>query len=167
MATEYTHVPAQASVSEVLKLVVHEHRELRAQYKEVSSRIRNLRIAVRTLRNLGGTSSGSAQRQERVDVAANAESPSGETRVEGEVSQDPASGSQSMALQRAIRIAVFETSGVVSNEEVYARILRRGSFDFPSQDFAERSIAEELKSMADQGELLRVNTATGCGWQRI
>ena len=72
-----------------------------------------------------------------------------------------------MALRRAIRIAVFETSGVVSNEEVYARILRRGSFDFPSHDFAERSIDAELKSMANQGELLRLDTATGSGWQRI
>jgi hypothetical protein len=148
-------------------LVVHEHRELRAQYKEVSSRIRNLRIAVRTLRNLGGRSAGSAQRQEHVDVAENAEPHSDETRFEGEVSQDLTNGSQSMALRRAIRIAVFETSGVVSNEEVYARILRRGSFDFPSQDFAARSIAEELKAMADQGELLRQDTATRSGWQRI
>lgn len=167
MATEYTHVPTQASVSEVLKLVVHEHRELRAQYKEVSSRIRNLRIAVRTLRNLGGGSTGSTPRQEHVDAAENAEPHPDATRFEGEVSQELTNGSQSMALRRAIRIAVFETSGVVSNEDVYARILRRGSFDFPSQDFAERSIADELKSMADQGELLRVNTTTGSGWQRI
>jgi hypothetical protein len=167
MATEYTHVPAQASVSEVLKLVVHEHRELRAQYKEVSSRIRNLRIAVRTLRNLGGRSDGSTPRQEHVDAAENAEPHPDATRFEGGVSQDLTNGSQSMALRRAIRIAVFEMSGVVSNEEVSARILRRGSFDFPSQDFAERYIAEELKAMADQGELLRLDTATGSVWQRI
>jgi hypothetical protein len=167
MATEYTHVPAQASVSEVLKLVVHEHRELRAQYKEVSSRIRDLRIAVRTLRNLGGRSAGSTLREEHVDAAENAEPHAGETRFEGEVSQDLTNGSEIMALRRAVRIAVFETSGAVSNEEVYARILRRGSFDFPSQDFAERSIAEELNSMANQGELLRLDTATGSVWQRI
>jgi hypothetical protein len=166
MATEYTHVPIQASVSEVLKLVVHEHRELRAQYKEVSSRIRNLRIAVRTLRNLRGRSTGSALRQEHVDAAGNAKPHLGETRFEGEVSQDLTNGSQNMALRRAIRIAVLETSGAVSNEEVYVRILRRGSFDFPSQDLAERAIAEELKAMADQGELLRLDTATGSGWQR-
>jgi hypothetical protein len=166
MATEYTHVPAQGSVSEVLKLVVLEHRELRAQYKEVSTRIRNLRIAVKTLRHLGGRSAGALRREEHL-AAQNAGPHVHETHVDGEVSNDQNVDAQSTALRRAIRIAVFETSGVISNEEVYARILRRGSFNFSSQDLAEQTIAEELKAMADQGELLRLDTATGSGWQRI
>ena len=166
MASDYTHVPTQGSVSEVLKLVVIEHRELRAQYREVSTRIRNLRIAVRTLRNLGGKARV-GRREKNTATDTESDGPrGGEDAIEGNVS-DAQPERQDLALRRAIRIAVLEFCDVVSNEEIYARILRRGSFAFSNRDLATQAIAEELNAMAAQGELLRVDTATGDGWQRI
>ena len=70
---------------------------------------------------------------------------SGRTRFEGEVSQERTNGSRASALRRAIRIAVFETPAVVSDEEIYLRILRRGSFDFPDYGSAAPAIDEELE----------------------
>ncbi|HEX3820737.1 MAG TPA: hypothetical protein VHW45_10400 [Candidatus Sulfotelmatobacter sp.] len=167
MATDYTHVPQQASVSEVLKLVVLEHHELRAQYKEVTTRIRNLRIAVRTLRSLGGGSAPAA-RQEKTKVCGENEFASDPVEVRTDPDSNRQSAdSQDLALRRAIRIAVFETFDVVSSQEVHARILRRGSFSFPNDDLAVQAIAEELRIMTEQGELRRVESVAGSGWQRV
>lgn len=162
MATNYTDLSEQASVSEVLKLVVLEHRELRTQYREVTTRIRNLRIAVRTLRSLGGRSAPAARGEESkvsIEDELAAEEPA-EFQADAAVCRDDS------ALSRAIRIAVFETFDVVSIQEIYTRILRRGSFSFPRDEFATQAIEEELTVMVERGELRRVESSTLHGWQR-
>jgi hypothetical protein len=136
-------------ISEVLRMVVQEHRELRARYQDVTSRIRKLRNAVRMLRSLG--------------VADDCADPAQETEHQHAIRRQ--ARRDDPALRRACRIAVLETVEAVSNEEIYARIVRRGSFSFVNAGAAARAIAAELSSMAEQGELRRVDNATK--WQRI
>src|SRR5579872_5407039 len=110
MATNYTHLSEQASVSEVLKLVVLEHRELRAQYKEVTTRIRDLRIAVRTLRTLGRKGAPAIGREE-TKVSTEGEHSAAQAGVGSlpDFRADVDADRSESALRRAIRIAVFET----------------------------------------------------------
>ncbi|HEY1677834.1 MAG TPA: hypothetical protein VGG04_09020 [Candidatus Sulfotelmatobacter sp.] len=164
MATDSTHLTARASVSEVVKMVVIEHRELRVQYREVTTRIRNLRIAVRTLRSLGGKD---AQKPE-TKVSTDSELPTAESATEASPQLPDHSGEPrgESALRRAIRIAVLETPDVVSDNEIYLRIVRRGSFSFPDYESAAPAIEKELENMTEQGELRRVESATKSGWQR-
>ncbi len=70
-------------------------------------------------------------------------------------------------LRRACRIALMETTAAVSDDEVHARIVRRGSFRFASAAFAAQAIAHELTLMADQGEVRIVSHPSKRLWRRI
>lgn len=168
MAPDCTHTPEAGSVSEVVKLVVLEHRELRAQYKEVSTRIRNLRIAVKTLQNLRGKRTGILRQEENCPPKIGRHDlETGEKRPADQTPDTSAGHYQSTALRRAVRVAICETFDAFSNDEIHARILRRGSFSFADHDLAAQAITEELNALVALGELLLVHTAIGHGWQRI
>jgi hypothetical protein len=166
----YSHPSTQASASEVLKVVVLELHELQTQYKEVTSRIRNLRIAVDALRELGDTTlseldegtSVSARRTRTTVKEVLGENPL-RTRSRTPISRS----NPNPHLQRACRIALMETGDAISIDEIYSRILRRKSFEFVDRSSAIQAIHAELDSMLHQGELRRVVDSRNTTWLRL
>jgi len=74
---------------------------------------------------------------------------------------------QNPDLRRACRIALLETANAVSDDELLARITRRGSFCFADTDSALLAIDGELTAMAEQGEVRAINNSSRRLWQRI
>ena len=168
-STNYSHGSTQASVSEVVRAVIQELRELRTRYREVNTRIRHLRITVDTLQQLDGNVSSVSSDVEHLPRVA--DDPTGTdpfaTDFEFDASGHTALGKENLELRRACRIALLETNEPASDAEIYARIVRRGSYSFTGPDSAARAIAEELHAMLVQGELRRVGNLATQAWQRI
>jgi hypothetical protein len=166
----YSQPSTQASASEVLKVVVLELHELQTQYREVNSRIRNLRIAVGALRELGDKTRpegiGETQttepnaREEKREVARGDRTRSA-THPRGLL------GNHNPEVQRACRIALMESVVPMALEEIYARIVRRKSFAFVDRQSAFHAISAELHSMLHQGELQRIDDSRKTTWQRV
>jgi hypothetical protein len=169
-STNYPHDSTQASVSEVVRAVVRELRELRTRYREVNTRIRHLRITVDTLQQLDGNVSSVSSDREQLSPALN-DCPTASDPFAGDFAPDlsshMATDKENRGLRRACRIALLETNDAISDAEIYARIVRRGSYSFPCADSAARAIAEELHAMLVLGELRRVGNLATQAWQRI
>jgi hypothetical protein len=71
------------------------------------------------------------------------------------------------SLQRACRIALMETEAAASLDEIYARILQRGSFPFVRQERAKSILLRVLRVMAQDGEVRLLRGAPCCRWERI
>jgi hypothetical protein len=68
-------------------------------------------------------------------------------------------------LARACRIAFLELGGIATPDELYAAILRRGSFMFPAiQNKPTVSISQVLVSMAQCGEATSSNQGPQSRW---
>jgi hypothetical protein len=166
----YSQPATQASASEVLKVVVLELHELQTQYKEVTSRIRNLRIAVDALRELGDKTlpeplekaEGSTHRARKTSAES-----VGENLIRTRSRSGILRGNPNPDLQRACRIALMETTNAVTVDEIYARILRRKSFSFLDRESAIHAISEELHTMLHQGELRRIDDSRNTTWVRV
>jgi hypothetical protein len=76
------------------------------------------------------------------------------------------SGAVSISLQRACRIALMETETAVSMEEIYARIVRRGSFSFADTDLARVKLFRVLAVMAEDGEVRLLDNGPDWRWER-
>jgi hypothetical protein len=166
----YSQPSTQASASEVLKVVVLELHELQTQYKEVNSRIRNLRIAVDALRELGDkTLPGPAGKTEPSSsrLPKTSAEPVGESTIRTRSRSGILRGKPNPDLQRACRIALMETANAVTVDEIYARILRRKSFSFLDRASAIYAISEELHAMLHQGELRRIDDSCNTTWLRV
>ena len=72
----------------------------------------------------------------------------------------------SISLQRACRIALMETETAVSLEEIYARIVRRGSFSFADTELARVKLFRVLNLMADDGEVRLLDNGPDWRWER-
>lgn len=169
-STNYSHGSTQASVSEVVRAVIRELRELRTRYREVNTRIRHLRITVDTLQHLDGNVSSVSSDTEQFTPAVEDHPTASDPFAVGfafDTSSPAAPGRENPELRRACRIALLETDDAVSDAEIYSRIVRRGSYSFPSADSAARAIAEELHAMLVLGELRRVGNLATQAWQRI
>lgn len=168
-STNYSHDSTQASVSEVVRAVVRELRELRTRYREVNTRIRHLRITVDTLQQLDGNvlyvSSDREQLSPALDDCPTASDPSAAD-FAVDRSSHACTGNGNPELRRACRIALLETNDAISDSEIYARIVRRGSYSFPCAESAARAVAEELHAMLVLGELRRVGNLATQAWQR-
>jgi Arc/MetJ-type ribon-helix-helix transcriptional regulator len=164
-STNYSHGSTQASVSEVVRAVIRELRELRTRYREVNTRIRHLRITVDTLQQLDGNVSSVSSDTEQFTPAVE-DHPTASDPFAAGFAFDPSShtapGRENPELRRACRI-----DDAVSDAEIYSRIVRRGSYSFPCADSAARAIAEELHAMLVLGELRRVGNLATQAWQRI
>ena len=174
MASNYSPVETQASVSEVIKAVGSELRELHARHREVTNRIRHLRIAVDALRELEkGSPLLYGEIPETPEVrdeppAPMAQASAGEdAEVSRSINRRRFGRSQNMVLRRACRIALLETADAISVQDIYARISRRGSFSFASETGATRAIARELDALASDGEVRRAHDLSSLLWQRI
>jgi len=170
----YPQGGTQNSVVEVLRLAGIELRDLLARHRHVTSRIHTLRIAVDALRELeadpvnresaraqhGSTSRPSASSQNK--TTANTSLYSRDTSRRRRTAR-----TENTELRRACRIALMETDNSVSNEEVHARIVRRGSFFFADAESPAFMIAEQLSAMAEDGEICRVTEKSKSLWQRL
>jgi hypothetical protein len=74
---------------------------------------------------------------------------------------------ESPALKRACRIALLETSGLLTANDVYERILRRGSFMFANPEFGKSEIVRELTALVEEGRARLFRVGFDCRWQRI
>jgi hypothetical protein len=72
-----------------------------------------------------------------------------------------------LGLRRACRIALLEGEGPVSLEELYARIVRRGSFSFVNVESASPLLLRALRVLAEDGEAQLLESAPGLRWQRV
>src|SRR5580704_718564 len=70
-------------------------------------------------------------------------------------------------LRRACRIALLETGGAASLEEIHARIVRRGSLAFVEPDSCYSAIFQTLYRMAAGGEIRRIEDHPQPVWERI
>ena len=76
------------------------------------------------------------------------------------------SGTVSISLQRACRIALMETETAVSMEEIYARIVRRGSFSLADTELARVKLFRVLNVMAEDGEVRLLDNGPDRRWER-
>jgi hypothetical protein len=169
-SNDYPRPECQVSLLEVVKAAGLELQELRARHRAVTKRIRNLRIAVGALRQMRTRGIAArmeqASRSSRLGRTSQAEHRSSDETQVMLQTRDIAL-LQNRDLRRACRIALLETTEPVSLDEIYARILRRGSFFFASADVAAWAIGKELNAMATEGEIRRVAATSKPRWQRI
>jgi hypothetical protein len=152
-STDYPRPESQVSLVEVVKAASLELRRLRARHRAVSRRIRDLRIAVGALRELQDRGTRAAENEKSNPAAAI----QGWKTIPG----------QNRDLRRACRIALLETVDAVSYEDIYTRIVRRGSFFLGSAASALPAIVQELNAMAEAGEVHCVQVSGERRWQRI
>jgi hypothetical protein len=127
------------------------------------------------LQELDAQSFGDRSEQAAVEMASSGRSSEPNTILASEeaICRPPAiqkrsiHNNQNPDLRRACRIALLETANAVSDSELLARITRRGSFCFADTDLALLAIDQELTAMAEQGEILAINSSSQRLWQRI
>ena len=61
----------------------------------------------------------------------------------------------------------METETAISLEEIYARIVRRGSFSFVSLRRASPALVRVLSAMAEEGEVRLLKNGPRWRWERI
>jgi hypothetical protein len=75
-------------------------------------------------------------------------------------------GAANKRMRRACRIALMETDEAATVDEIYLRIVQRGSFHFDNVYQAAAAIRQTLNLMTAQGEALVVDTNPGRRWKR-
>jgi hypothetical protein len=151
MGTSYQQRSVQPPVGEILYTASLELRELRACLLQLTRRIQTLKRALAALRDFESDCLAQPRR-------AFASSP--DEHPELALESDP-------ALRRACRIALLESCEGLSEDEILARITRRGSYSFLDQNFAKIAIANELREMSKACEAQRVRCASGAKWRRL
>jgi hypothetical protein len=76
------------------------------------------------------------------------------------------SAHQNPALSRACRIALLENSAFMSENEIYSRIVRRGSFTFTNARMAPVALANELNTLIERGLARCIEMGNERRWQR-
>lgn len=157
--------PISASVSALVTQLHTELLTLATRNEELRGRIRNLRRVMRRLQEMAGTTefecACGAPHPWPADHAI--ASPSAGHRESGSGRK---SNRASVSLQRACRIALMETASAASVDEIYARIVRRGSFSFVSPKSASPALTRVLWVMARDGEVRAFKSGQCCRWQR-
>lgn len=162
----------QNSAAEVMCAVTAELRHLRASYRELTRRIRVVRGVVHALRDLGSAAAAGNSYHDELTAPPRLNESLADRHVEEVLKQSEQSERTSVCssnpeLRRACRIALMETTAAVSDEEIYSRIVRRGSFSFIGVESAARAIYEELSALVEQGEIRMVGRYSKRLWQRI
>jgi hypothetical protein len=139
-------LPLRDPVSGVLQRAYLELQQLLEQRREIRRRMKSLRQALRGLQQ--GVGAGSTEIAE-----------AGPSQPPQPTPHDPSRNSRfdhpprgRSRLQRACRIALLEAGGTASPEEIYMRILRRGSFSFRYRESPVAAIARVLTTL-DAGEV--------------
>jgi hypothetical protein len=166
----------QSSVFEVVKLVDTELHDLLARREEINSRIQNLHQVMYGLREMVkypefgelkpnstefSNASGRAVRTCSSAIHSDCVGPGVRSQNRCE------SGKAYLRLIRACRIALIESEGTASVNEIYSRIVRRGSFSFLSFEFAAPMLLHALHVMTVQGEIRCVKDGPHQCWNRV
>jgi len=151
-------------VSELVKMVSMELRDLIARRDQVANRIRDVRLAVEALQRFhrAGTEE---QNLDRTDPAFRTNSPA-IGRSHGERGAGHARPNN-LKLRRACRIALLETNKAMSEQEIVERILRRESYSPGKQQLMRRELIRELQALEVQGELRRIYSGSTWLWKRV
>jgi hypothetical protein len=173
-SADYSGCVPENALSELLKIASAELRDLHAHYDTITRRIRTLRAAVDALRKLESRSLATESPVPEPSPSRQSGERFAATGLQPQSADTPpvASGAdvarrRNLDLRRACRIALLETAGAASCQEVHRRIVRRGSFCFPNADTATSLIMEELNALAELGEVRRCGSRDGQSWQRI
>jgi hypothetical protein len=163
------------SVCAVVELLQGELESLLARSEEIRERIQNLHHVIYGLQEIG--------RLDTDDLRSDSPKPAIRRRTNYPTSSDIAVDEHATgelrscvrsyanyahpALRRACRIALLEGQAAVSVKEIYARIVRRGSFPFDSLRLAHALVAWALNIMTEEGEIRCFKNVTPWRWQRI
>jgi hypothetical protein len=151
------------SASAVALLMQAELHNLVARRQELTQRIRTVHRVVRGLREIA---------RERVPNSAYSRRPAHDARLtgRGDLGQPSSvrdkSDELNSELQRACRIALMEAEAAASLEEIYERIVRRGSFSFNGMESPGPALELMLKAMAETGEIRRLGSGETGRWER-
>jgi hypothetical protein len=163
------------SVSAVVELVQAELDSLLARREEIRKRIQNLHQVIYGLQQFGRLDTNDL-RSESPNPASrrrtNHRTSSGiavDEHATGELRSCVRSNTKDAhpALRRACRIALLEGQAAASVNEIYSRIVRRGSFSFDSLRLAHPLVAWSLNIMTEEGEIRCFKNVTPWRWQRI
>jgi hypothetical protein len=133
--------------------------------KEIGRRIHSIRRVVRGLQEMASAAA--------VDhLGATPNSSSADRTIAGRSGHRPSSSRGksnrvSLSLLRACRIALMETETAASLDEIYKRILRRGSFSFHDEQRASSTLLRVLYVMAHDGEVRLLKGSPGYSWERV
>jgi hypothetical protein len=137
---------------------------------KINRRIRSLRRLIRGLRNLAGKGADNRRSSEEFShrLTFGTEDHDFTDEQSGPALCSLASCSQkSGSLRRACRIAIFEAGGVASLEDIYSRIVRRGSFTFPNPTFARAELLKILHAMVHAKEICRIDHGLQISWSNL
>jgi hypothetical protein len=179
LAIRFQTSPAvsESAVSETAKRVNAKALDLLTRRAEINQRIRCLQQVIQGLRDLATSATFNGcdaaapartlKRKRKRTMPGNNSTPRGRTvgpmrpPLPGRSKHLPA------GLMRACRIALMETGGTASPDEIRTRIVRRGSFSFADSGFANAAIIRTLNAMGDDGEVRRLGDGFQSLWQRI
>jgi hypothetical protein len=175
LAIRFQTSPAvsESAVSETAKRVHAKALDLLTRRAEIKRRIRCLQQVIQGLRDLAtsatfnGCDTAAPARANKRTRHGNNSKPRGRTvgpmrpPLPGRSKHLPA------GLMRACRIALMETGGTASPDEIRMRIVRRRSFSFADSGFANAAIIRTLNAMGDDGEVRRLGEGFQSLWQRI
>jgi len=163
------------SVSAVVELVQAELDSLLARREEIRERIQDLHRVIYGLQEIG--------RLETDDLRSESPKPASLRRTNHPTSSGIAVDEHATgelrscvrsntkyahpALRRACRIVLLEGQAAASVEEIYSRIVRRGSFPFDSLRLAHPLVAWALSMMTEEGEIRCFKNVTPWRWQRV
>jgi hypothetical protein len=149
-----------ALVSELRK----ELRTLTLRHNEIRRRIYDIQRVVRGLQEMASDADADRTRGARPHRSLN----NTKSSVHPRSSDARYKASRvSVSLLRACRIAMMEGSTSASLEEIYERIIRRGSFSFVNQFRASSTLLRVLRCMVDEGEVRLLNAGSSSRWERI
>ena len=150
MLTDHQSASVESPVLEVLRAAGHELRELRDRQVQVTKRIRTLRSTMAALQNLQH-----GQHAPSNEVESSSRKPL----------VSPCESDEE--LRRACRIAMLESAEGLTKDEVFARIVRRGSYHFADIVSAKAALRVELNAMVRDGELECETDESGSKWKRV
>jgi hypothetical protein len=171
-------VPAPSdSVCALVAQMQTELHSLMTRREELVARIRNLHQVMRGLRVIASRPAFDYLRVEPLASSpvlqtAPAPAPDDHTIASLSVRRLQSSGQckssrVSLSLQRACRIALMEAGTAASAEEIYARIVRRGSFSLANMECATRALVQVLNDMAEEGEVRLLKCGACPRWERL
>jgi hypothetical protein len=163
------------SMVEVAKLLQTELHRLSEHDCAIRRRIRSLHRVLHELQEgVGRPVAGdlhaelrrSAARQSPMERGANDRVTAGERDLRTRPELHGKASRSHCRLRRACRIALMEVDEAASAEEIYSRIVRRGSFSFKNLAYAVVAIVRTLNVMARDGESCSSDNAPCSRWKR-
>jgi hypothetical protein len=140
---------SESAVSETVKQVSAKALELSTRRNEINRRIGFLSNVMKGLRNVATGTTYKGHDLTAISAA-------GATEPSGHVNE----------LTRACRIALVESEGCASIDEIRRRIARRESFVFAGPGSAKAAIHRTLRAMTASGEVRRLDSGSKLLWQR-